>query len=159
MDKLDSDKLIMCDTDSVVYEPHNRKLKAGNGMGKLKNEILEEYGTNARLIEMVCLAPKHYAMRIKIHHDQEEEEEREHLKIKGYSQRVEFKDVLNFSATKKMLKNGSEKSIQFSQLKRDKTKLSIYEIVSEKKIRAVFDKRIVDLTTMKTVPIGYYSKD
>lgn len=151
-EKLDFSKLVMCDTDSIVYEPHEKNLTSGSGMGKLKNEIVEDFGTGARLVEIVCIAPKHYAMRVILRND----EEKEQVKTKGYSQRIGFQDVLNFQGTKHMImEDNVSASVKFDELKRNRRLQSIFQVVREKKIQAIFDKRVVDLETLKTVPIGY----
>lgn len=114
-------------------------------------------GENARLIECLCLAPKHYSLRVEVNAEGGDEE-REVSKIKGYTQKLEFQETFNFASTKRMIFDSElrETLISFNELKRDKKNLHIMDIDKEKKIHATFDKRIVDLTTLKTYPIGYY---
>ena len=79
--------------------------------------------------------------------------------MKGYRQNVKTSDVLNFACTKSIVENPAQEEtvLSFRELKRDKTSKSIFDILKTKKICASFDKRVVDLITKKSVPIGYYS--
>lgn len=195
MSQLEPEQLLMTDTDSIIYSPGNRELCADDGMGNLKNEIEDDYGTDSRMIEFLGLAPKHYLYRVETkpapsassdedqiiassnqakkintasgNSNNEGEETtataviQDHLKIKGYRQSLGCQNILNFTFSKRMVFDSDleENKLSFNELKRDKTQISIFECVREKKITATFDKRIVDVSTLKTFPIGYYCND
>lgn len=156
MTKLNPDALIFVDTDSICYKVENgKRLIVEDGMGKLKDEIVDEFGNGSRLIEVVALAPKCYSLKIV----KSDGNISESLKNKGYCKTVANASILNFDSTKEMIFNSEleKQSVFYREFKRDKNIFSIFDFVKEKKVVACFDKRIVDLKTLKTVPIGYYN--
>ena len=121
-------------------------------MGNLKDEIVDEFGEGSKIFQMVCVAPKHYAYTVV----KEDGERKESVKMKGYRQNLEVKKICNFIGTKSLIET-THKNVTFTneELKRETKSMSIYSVMKSKEFRVQFDKRVVDLETFKTVPIGY----
>ena len=105
MEKIESsspDSVLYFDTDSIIFvhKPGHYSPTIGNFLGQMTDEIAEEYGTEARLIEFHSIGPKTYALKVDTPSGPKHT-----LKAKGLSQTIQSSTILNFDRIRQMAQN------------------------------------------------------
>ena len=139
------EKVIYCDTDSVIYsaKPGERKLPLGNYLGELTNELdADDYIT-----EFVSSGPKAYAYVTAQGHGC--------TKLKGFTLNHTNAQKINYESMKTLvLEGGYITTFNPSKICRNKNDRTIYNVREEKKYQVVYDKRVVQ-KDLSTLPFGY----
>lgn len=79
----------------------------GDFLGQMKDEVVDDYGPGAYIIEYVSGGPKNYAIKIYIPSTGETVTK---VKVKGISLNFETSKLINFDTMKKMILNGIKKN-------------------------------------------------
>lgn len=118
MEQIESDCLLYCDTDSIVFveRPNARYTpKIGTCIGELTDEIADRFGTGAYISEFVSTAPKTYALKVRFS-DQDNtaaaaaaQDCIEIVKCKGYT--ANNVNSLSFAKVKALLEQEEEEEV------------------------------------------------
>lgn len=118
------------DTDSLLFVSRDGDTMPplGDFLGQMKDEIVDEYGPGAYIIEYVSGGPKNYAIKIFIPSTGETVTK---VKVKGISLNFETSKLINFDTMKKMILNGIKKNNNVDPLRKMK-KLNKKKLIKKK---------------------------
>lgn len=155
------DRLLYCDTDSIVYietdDPNEYRPKLGPNIGDLVSEV----PPNCEISEFICVGPKSYSIRYR--HDDGSISEKS--KLKGFVSTAETRSHLCFDNFKKMIFGCDSETDALGgiddytiETKRKcinrKKYFNLVTAEQTKRFGFTFDKRLV-CSDFTTVPFGY----
>ena len=140
-------RAMYADTDSIIYtsKKHEEKLKLGNYLGELTNEV-----PHGRITHFVSAGPKNYALKIETPAGIETM-----TKVRGIT--LNYKTALNidFSTVKRIIDFPEDvittENTVIRRRSKDKSLLTSQE---NKEYRLVFDKRVIT-ESYETLPFGF----
>ena len=150
------DRLLYCDTDSVVFTSSSSKKEfqppTGSFLGDLTDEIKDAFGPNARGISFSSPGPKTYALDVECEDGQIESI----IRCKGFSISNENKDLI-CAETMRRLVNNDIPHITVDGLVFKPGKFGGVSLIENKKVlRKTYRKRRISCTkTFRTLPWGY----
>ncbi|KAF4523991.1 hypothetical protein B566_EDAN013833 [Ephemera danica] len=97
---------LYCDTDSIILtsRPGDERLKTGNGLGELTDELLE-YGEGCKIREFIGAGPKHYAFKA---YDKYDELVKTVMKVRGITLNVKNSETFNFDTLLDIILNNAD---------------------------------------------------
>ena len=148
--------LLYHDTDSVMFvrKINDPKIKCGDYLGELTDEIEKNYGSGARGIKFVSLGPKNYGYIVDLGDNKFINE----IKCKGISLTCNAKDIITFEKMVELAVKYSQDGITDELLvpQRQFTLNAHCQIFTrhfEKIYKAVSEKRVINGNL--TLPFGY----
>ena len=144
-------QVLYYDTDSVIYKwsPGQCKIPTGDFLG----EMMRNDGDH--IIEFVSGGAKNYGYQTA--------GGKFECKVRGFTLNVRGSRALNYHTMKENilaeLEEPAERTIPVTNpnhFQRDSTRKSIKLVEQTKQYRLVFDKRVVDPTSKRSYPFGYY---
>ena len=138
------DRVVYCDTDSIIYEYD--KSKYNTTTGKMLGDWEAEGEEDHKMIEFVGIAPKAYSYRL--------ETDEEEIKSKGVSMTIENQKKITFDSYKRLIDN--QQSIKTNMMDFNKSSKGITTIHSVKDISFNpnnFKRNIIN--KYETLPYGY----
>jgi hypothetical protein len=152
------DRVVYCDTDSVIYShsPGQPDLPTGRFLGELTNE-LDKLGPDAYIAEFVTGGPKNYGYKVLGAKDGKESTA---LKVKGLNLNYQACRTVNYETLKEMVLGYSQWGdqnpshlVKFDQI-RKREGGRVFTVPAEKTWRPVMDKRVV-LPELTSRPFGF----
>jgi hypothetical protein len=171
-------RVLYCDTDSVFYtlKRGEKRLPGGPYVGQLTDEIAKEFGPDAYIHAFVSVGAKTYSYEVRNRRTGERIGETV-VKAKGFclshtnSKRINFKSLRAmakaFLQTNDALVMGEDEEVDKPSLVqtltypviRARADHSLVSRMETKKLRVVFDKRVIvptdSIKCVKTIPHGY----
>jgi hypothetical protein len=164
--RIGPERIIYCDTDSIIFLWDRISQLTGVGLGKWTNEY-----PNHRIVQVYALAPKLYSLTI-----EKNKQEHESFRAKGIQMTLENQEKMKFDHIKPLIE---------SILRGDKTPTTtsvsnfsiftnsgnnalpygqVFTRYNQKQVRAIITKRIFNLNdsinwsevaSLRTFPVGY----
>ncbi|XP_059474696.1 uncharacterized protein LOC132196213 isoform X2 [Neocloeon triangulifer] len=142
------------DTDSIIYVEKDDQpiFKVGSGLGELKDEIFDEYGAGAKIVEYASGGAKNYSYVV----EKADGTKKQVRRIKGITLKANNQEETSIE-TLKMLIDNEDESVRVNFLRRIQ-RTSEYQIYSatetSKLLRLVYDKRCRAVGSYLTRPWG-----
>lgn len=148
-----NDKVLYCDTDSVIYVSTgpDDQLHRGNFLGDLTDE-LEGYGVGSYIKSFVSGGPKFYSYLVQ----KPDGTTAECCKIKGVRLNQENRDEINYNSIRELVADERPSfQINFDGIRRTKT----HQVITREESKTIQvtgpKRRFVAGSTTTTVPFGY----
>jgi hypothetical protein len=143
---------LMFDTDSVLYKQRRgtKIMQTGNYLGCLTDER-DSFGKNSEIIEFCSAGPKNYCLKVKL----EDGSFIESRKIKGITLKANNTEQTSMDTLKKLI-NGEADDVTVKLINKIQ-RSSGFEVISTdstKRIRMVYDKRVIIPGTYDSLPWG-----
>ena len=133
MNKVGHQRVIYCDTDSVIYHcPKDETIPLSCGMGGVTDEL------EGKLCdEIVCLGPKTYALHL---HDAEGNDAGTKVKAKGFRMNQTVGEKINYDTFRKMVGQAMQHESQSTELVKTVTVLYPKQIRIDQKTKRLKSK-------------------
>ena len=157
--------LLLTDTDSAIFRERNSEkdslIPLKNCLGGFCDEIVKNYGENAKLVSVIACGPKQYSLKI---HDSVNQKYCEEVKIRGFGWNSVSERELTHNTMESMIRKMAEDwnntapqvvKIPYDHLFRDKQSSNISSGILEKKYKPVCDKRFKWPNSFYSLPFGF----